>query len=100
MSSETLSNVNGQIREREAVSPESDKTADYIVVTLLVGTEDDKPLFAEVNTLAELESALKRIAATPPDYLLTFELLLSPLSISPASVSVEGYISVPPTIVH
>jgi len=77
-SSETLSNVNGQIREREAVSPESDKTADYIVVTLLVGTEDDKPLFAEVNTLAELESALKRIAATPPDYLLTFELLLSP----------------------
>ncbi len=61
-----------------SVSPESDKTADYIVVTLLVGTEDDKPLFAEVNTLAELESALKRIAATPPDYLLTFELLLSP----------------------
>jgi len=77
-SSETLSNVNGQIREREAVSPEYDETADYIVVTLLVGTEDDKPLFAEVNTFAELESALKRIAATPPDYLLTFELLLSP----------------------
>lgn len=77
-SSETLSNVNGQIREREAVSPESDETADYIVVTLLVGTEDDKPLFAEVNTFAELESALKRIAATPPDYLLTLELLISP----------------------
>ncbi|MGK7903969.1 MAG: DUF1517 domain-containing protein [Hormoscilla sp.] len=77
-SSETLSNVNGQIKEREAVSPEYDETADYIVVTLLVGTEDDKPLFAEVNTFGELESALQRIAATPPDYLLTFELLISP----------------------
>lgn len=77
-SSETLSNVNGKIREREAVSPESDETADYIVVTLLVGTEDDRPLFAEVNTFAELESALTRIAATPPDYLLTLELLISP----------------------
>jgi len=77
-SSETLSNVNGHIKEREAVSPEYDETADYIVVTLLVGTEDDKPLFAEVNTFAELESALQRIAATPPDYLLTFELLIGP----------------------
>ena len=77
-SSETLSNVNGQIKEREAVSPEYDETADYIVVTLLLGTEDDKPLFAQVNTFAELESALNRLAATPPDYLLTFELLIGP----------------------
>jgi uncharacterized membrane protein len=44
----------------------------------LVGTEDDKPLFDEIHSPQDLETALKQIAATTPDYLLIFELLWSP----------------------
>ena len=77
-SCETLSNVNGQVTEAELVNPEADEIADYIVVTFLVGTEDDKPLFAEINSFTELEAALKKLAAITPDYLLTFELSIAP----------------------
>ena len=81
-SCETLSNVNGQVTEAELVNPEADETADYIVVTFLVGTEDDKPLFAEINSFTELEAALKKLAAITPDYLLTFELSIAPQEVS------------------
>jgi uncharacterized membrane protein len=48
------------------------------VVTLLVGTEDDNPLFGEIHSPQDLEAALKEMAATTSDYLLVFELLWSP----------------------
>lgn len=78
-SAETLTNVKGKVSQKDAVIPglEEDPAA-YIVVTLLVGTADDKPLFKDVRSIETLKEALQRVASVPPDYLLTFELLWSP----------------------
>jgi uncharacterized membrane protein len=78
-SAETLTNVKGAVKQKEVVSPglEEDPAA-YIVVTLLVGTEDDKPLFEEVRTIETLKKALERVASVPPNYLMAFEVLWSP----------------------
>jgi uncharacterized membrane protein len=76
---ETLTNVNGSAKQKEVVVPslEEDPAA-YIVVTLLVGTADDKPLFQEVRSQETLKKALERVASVPPDYLMAFEVLWSP----------------------
>lgn len=78
-SAETLTNVNGKVGRKDLVVPglEEDPSA-YIVVTLLVGTADDKPLFKDIRTLPELQEALQRVASIPADYLMSFELLWSP----------------------
>lgn len=77
-SQETFRNEEGEIQAKEVeLDPEEDPGA-YIVVTLLVGTEDDKPLFDEIHSPEDLEAALKEMAATTSDYLLVFELLWSP----------------------
>ncbi|MDY6938379.1 MAG: DUF1517 domain-containing protein [Cyanobacteriota bacterium] len=78
-SAETLTNVNGRVRQQQSIEPEGDlDPAEYIVVTLLVGTEDDKPLFDPVRSTEELERALKQLAAISPEYLLVYELLWTP----------------------
>lgn len=77
LSVETLSNVNGNIRTRHFVSQSDRETAEYIVVTFLVGT-DYSPLFGEIYSIEELKEALERLAAMPPKYLLSFELIWSP----------------------
>ena len=76
---ETLTNVKGAVRQREAVIPglEEDPGA-YIVVTLLVGTANDKPLFKEVRSIEELKDSLEKVASVPAEYLMKFELLWSP----------------------
>ncbi len=78
-SEETLVNVSGRVAKRqEAIaSPDKDPSA-YIVVTLLVGTEHDKPLFGEVKNTQDLQKALEAIASIPISHLLVFELLWSP----------------------
>jgi len=78
-SAETLTNVKGKVSQKDAVIPglEEDPAA-YIVVTLLVGTADDRPLFKDVRSIETLKDALQRVASVPPEYLLTFELLWSP----------------------
>jgi uncharacterized membrane protein len=50
----------------------------YIVVTLLIGTESDRPLFGNIYSTSELKQVLERVAATPPEYLSKFELLWTP----------------------
>jgi len=78
-STETLSNVDGKIRTRDVVEPEAkEKGAAYIVVTLLVGTADDRPLFASIDSAGEMQEVLKNVAAIQLDYLMVFELLWSP----------------------
>lgn len=78
-SAETLTNVDGSIRQKEALSPSLDEDpAAYIVVTLLVGTANDQPLFEEIRTDEVLKDALHKIASISPDYLMVFELLWSP----------------------
>ena len=75
---ETLVNVGGKIRRQQVeLSPEPD-IAEYIVVTLLVGTDDDQPLFPEVHTEENLKAALNRLGAISPDYIMIFELLWTP----------------------
>ena len=78
-SHETLVNVGGRVASRSAAiaSPDKDPSA-YIVVTLLIGTEHDKPIFGEIRNTQELRQALESIAAIPASHLLVFELLWSP----------------------
>ena len=78
-SAETLSNVDGKIRTRDVVEPEINKgDAAYIVVTLIVGSADDRPLFASIESAGKMQEVLKKIAAMQLDYLMVFELLWSP----------------------
>lgn len=78
-SAETLSNVDGEIAQRSAVEVDSaEGITNYIVVTLLIGTADDQPLFDNLKTVQALTAALEKVAAMPFDYLMVFELLWSP----------------------
>lgn len=76
---ETLVNVGGQIR-RQAVRAEANgDPAAYIVVTLLIGTADDRPLFDQnIYSADDLRAALQKLGGITPEYLLIFELLWSP----------------------
>ena len=75
---ETLSNVGGSLVQKAyELDPDKDP-ASYIVVTLLVGTVDDQPLFGEVRTVEALTDVLKKLASLNSDYLLVFELLWTP----------------------
>jgi uncharacterized membrane protein len=78
-SAETLVNVGGRIRRQALpVNGQSDPAA-YIVVTLLVGSENDRPLITDaIHSTAEMQAALQHLGAISPDYLLIFEVLWSP----------------------
>ncbi len=75
---ETLVNVGGNVRTQSFNPNPEDDPAAYIVVTLLIGTEHDQPLFGEVKSREALQTALEKIAAIPSSHLLIFELLWSP----------------------
>ena len=76
---ETLTNVGGRVNQRSDFRPDPEEDpAAYIVVTLLVGTAHDKPLFSEIRTETALKDTLERLASMPADYLMVFELLWSP----------------------
>lgn len=75
---ETLTNVGGRVQRRELKVEADQEPAAYIVVTLLVGTAHDKPLFSSIRTETELQQALQTLAALPSDYLMVFELLWTP----------------------
>ncbi len=78
-STETLTNVDGKIRQRSLDEPATDEgSAAYIVVTLLIGTADDRPLFEPVDSAQAMQEALKKVASMHSDYLMVFELLWSP----------------------
>jgi uncharacterized membrane protein len=75
---ESLVNVGGRVQRRELkLNPDEDPAA-YIVVTLLVGTAHDKPLFTEIRTEQALQEVLEKMAALPAEYLMVFELLWTP----------------------
>ena len=78
-SAETLTNVDGKIRQKEVVESDRNQgTTAYIVVTLLIGTADDRPLFGQIDSAQAMQEALKNVAAMRSDYLMVFELLWSP----------------------
>lgn len=75
---ETLTNANGKLVQKDfELDPDKDP-ASYIVVTLLVGTADDKPLFSEVRTTEALKEVLTQLSSLNMDYLLRFELQWTP----------------------
>jgi len=75
---ETLTNVGGKVN-RQTFSPDpKEDPASYIVVTLLLGTAHDNPLFGRIHTVEELKEVLERLASMPSEYLMVFELLWSP----------------------
>ncbi len=75
---ETLTNVGGKVN-RQTFSPNrNEDPASYIVVTLLLGTAHDNPLFGRIHTVEELKEVLERLASMPSEYLMVFELLWSP----------------------
>lgn len=75
---ETLSNVGGKIVRKDYTIDPDKAPASYIVVTLLLGTADDKPLFGEIRTPEALTDVLKQLASLNSDYLFVFELLWTP----------------------
>lgn len=78
-SAETLTNVDGQIQQQPLVKPEAkSEPAAYIVVTLLVGTADDQPLFEEIDSAKAMQNALEKVTSSSSEYLMVFELLWSP----------------------
>jgi uncharacterized membrane protein len=76
---ESLVNVGGsQKTQALKLNPEEDPAA-YVVVTLLIGTAHDKPLFPEpLRTSQSLQDALSKLAALPPEYLMVLEVIWSP----------------------
>lgn len=79
-SGESLSNVEGKIRQKEVIANPDAEPGSYIVVTLLIGTENDRPMFGDVYSSKDLKEALEKIGATSPEYLTVFELLWTPQS--------------------
>ncbi|NEQ20926.1 MAG: DUF1517 domain-containing protein [Microcoleus sp. SIO2G3] len=78
-SAETLTKVGGRVNRRDAVnSDRHEASTDYIVVTLLVGTADDKPLLGDVRSVETLKAALEKLGSMSSEYLMVFELLWSP----------------------
>lgn len=76
---ETLVNVRGQVRRQDYGAIGEGEPAAYIVVTLLVGTTDDRPLFTQpLHSASDLQAALRRLGAITPADLLVYELLWTP----------------------
>ncbi len=75
---ETLTNVGGRVNTKAFTPNPDEDPASYIVVTLIIGTADDKPLFGEVRTTEALKATLEKLASINADYLMVFELLWSP----------------------
>ena len=78
LSVETLTNVNGLRQQKPVTSDIEEGSAGYIVVTLIIGTADDRPIFTEVRTIEALTTTLTKIGSMRSDYLMMFELIWSP----------------------
>ena len=77
-SSETLSNVDGKVKTRQSSDSSSDDFLGYVVVTLILGTADDNPLFNKIHTEESLKEVLLELSSMREDYLMKFELLWTP----------------------
>lgn len=75
---ETLSNVDGKVTQQQVELDSNEEQPAYIVVTLLIGTADDQPLFENLNSAHTVKLALEKVTAISLDYLMVYELLWSP----------------------
>jgi uncharacterized membrane protein len=76
-SDESLVNIDGSLNQNSATSDGSND-GKHVVVTFIVATEADRPLFQTIKSREDLQIALTRLAALPTDYLLRVEMLWSP----------------------
>ena len=77
-SGESFSNVDGEIKNKQVRHDEENGFPAYVVVTLILGTADDSPLFAKIQSSEDLKEALLKLSSTREDYLMKFELLWTP----------------------
>lgn len=75
---ETLTNVNGVITQQPLIAIDPRDEPSFIVVTLLLGTADDQPLFGEIYSTSVLRDVLDDIRTMQPRYLMVFDVLWSP----------------------
>jgi uncharacterized membrane protein len=95
---ETLVNVGGEVQRRTMPGGPGEDVASHIVVTLLLGTADDRPLFKAVNSTSDLKAVLQRLGSISPAYLLVYELLWTPQDPSD-SLSADELIAYYPDLV-
>lgn len=76
--SETLSNVDGKVQTKQSSNSSNDDFLGYVVVTLILGTADDNPLFTKIHTAESLKEVLLELSSMREDYLMKFELLWTP----------------------
>ena len=81
-SAETLTNVNGVVSQQAPVAPPSGEHSAYVVVTLLLGTADDAPLFKEIYSTSLLRDVLEDITLLRSRFLLVFQLLWTPQDVT------------------
>lgn len=81
-SAETLTNVNGVVSQKAPVAKPSSEQPAYVVVTLLLGTADDAPLFNEIYSTSLLRDVLEEITLLRSRFLLVFELLWTPQDVT------------------
>ena len=77
-SSESLSNINGNLKTTATVDDNDANYSAYVVVTLILGTADDNPLFFNIHTAMQLKETLLKLASMREDYLMKFEILWTP----------------------
>lgn len=78
-SAETFSRVGNQKTVKNVFQNDAE-VPEFIIVTLLIGTEHDKPLFAPIKTRDDVRNALTACLGITTTYLLTVELLWTPES--------------------
>ncbi|MBE9032140.1 DUF1517 domain-containing protein [filamentous cyanobacterium LEGE 11480] len=78
LNAETLTRDSFGLRTEAITIDEDEDPASYVVVTLLLGTTHDQPLFESVYSSENLQAILEKIAAITTPELLTFELIWSP----------------------
>ncbi|NES71498.1 MAG: DUF1517 domain-containing protein [Okeania sp. SIO2D1] len=77
---ETLTNVNAQLRQAQKgslVKQESEESGEYIVATIVVGTQGNLEL-PKINSTEDLQQALRTIGSLGSDRLLAIEILWTP----------------------
>jgi uncharacterized membrane protein len=87
-SCETVSNVNGKIRNYtyETKNKSRDQANDnlnlpaYVVVTILIGSAGEEPLFHRIHSCEELKLTLEKLAVISKDDLMKLEVLWTPQS--------------------
>uniref|UniRef100_A0A832M3I7 DUF1517 domain-containing protein n=1 Tax=Oscillatoriales cyanobacterium SpSt-402 TaxID=2282168 RepID=A0A832M3I7_9CYAN len=73
--------TNGAIAKQQTSTANSYEKPTYTVVTLLLGTADDQPLFGEIYSASVLRDSLDDIRMMQSRYMLVFEILWSPQDI-------------------